>query len=124
VPGGLYRIRPTGKPMHLPTAFHATKDGLALTFTDPLAADSVKDLKNFGLRVWDLKRSANYGSPHLNERALKATAATLSKDGKTLTLTVPGLGPTRGLELWYSVTGADGRPVDGLYHGSILRMGE
>lgn len=124
VPGGLYRIRPTGKPMHLPTRFHATRDGLALTFTDPLAPDSVKDEKNFGLKVWDLKRSGNYGSPHLNERALKVSAASLSADRKTLTLTVPGLGPTRGLELWYSVTGADGRPVDGLYHGSILRMGE
>ena len=46
------------------------------------------------------------------------------EDTSGLTLTVPGLGPTRGLELWYSVTGADGRPVDGLYHGSILRMGD
>jgi putative heme-binding domain-containing protein len=124
VPGGLYRIRATGKPMYLPVAFHATKDGLALTFSEPLAAESVADVKNFGLKVWDLKRSANYGSPHLNEKALKVTAATLSTDRKTVTLTVPGLAPTRGLELWYSVIGADGRPVDGLYHGSILRMGE
>jgi len=84
----------------------------------------VSDLKNFGLRVWDLRRAANYGSPHLNERSLSVSAATLSEDHKTVTLTVPGLKPTWGLELWYSVVGADGRPVDGLYHGSIFKMGE
>jgi hypothetical protein len=122
-PGGLYRIRTTGKPMYLPTKFHATRDGLALTFTEPLAPESVNDLKNFGLRVWDLRRSANYGSPHLNERSLSVSAASLSKDGKTVTLTVPELRPTWGLELWYSVVGADGKPVDGLYHGSIFKMG-
>jgi hypothetical protein len=123
-PGGLYRIRATGKPACLPVGYHATKDGLALTFSDPLAAASVADVKNFGMKVWDLKRTANYGSPHVHERALKVSAAKLSEDRKTVTLTVPGLGPTWGLEVWYSVTGADGRAVDGLLHGSIHKMGE
>ncbi|HEX3148891.1 MAG TPA: DUF6797 domain-containing protein [Gemmataceae bacterium] len=123
-PGGLYRIRATGKPAYLPVGYHVTKEGLTLTFSDPLAADSVADAKNFGLKVWDLRRAANYGSPHINERALKVTAATLSADRKTVMLTIPGLAPTWGLELWYSVIGANGRPVDGLLHGSIQRMGE
>jgi hypothetical protein len=123
VPGGLYRIRATGKPAYLPVGYHVTRDGLALTFSDPLAADAAADPRNFGLKVWDLVRSANYGSPHVNERPLRVTAAALSPDRRTLTLTIPELRPTRGLELWYSVRGADGRDVDGLLHGSVRQRG-
>jgi len=74
-PGGLYRIRATGKPACLPVGYHITADGLALTFNDPLHADAVSDVRDFGLKVWDLLRSERYGSPHLNERPLRVTAA-------------------------------------------------
>src|SRR5207245_541505 len=114
---GLYRIRATGRPAHLPIGYHVMKSGIALTFSDPLAAESVSDPHNFGLKVWDLKRSASYGSPHLNEHPLTVTRASLSADRRTVTLEIPGLKPTWGLELWYSVTGADEREVDGLLHG-------
>jgi hypothetical protein len=122
-PGGLYRIRATGKPAHLPVGYHVTRDGLALTFSDPLRPDAAADPHNFGLKVWDLARSAKYGSDHLNERPLRVTAAKLSADRRTVALTVPDLRPTRGLELWYTVRGADGREVDGLLHGSARRIG-
>jgi putative heme-binding domain-containing protein len=124
VPGGLYRLRATGKPAYLPVGYHVTRDGLALTFSDPLHPDTAADLHNFGVKVWDLVRSERYGSDHVNERPLKVTASKLSPDRRTLTLTIPELRPTRGLELWYSVRGADGREVDGLFHGSVRRLGE
>lgn len=124
VPGGLYRIRATGKPACLPVGYHVTRNGLAVTFSDPLHEGAAADVRNFGLKVWDLQRSERYGSPHVNERPLKVTAASLSADRRTLTLTIPDLRPTRGLELWYSVRSADGREVDGLLHGTVHRMGE
>ena len=34
--GGLYRIRATGKEANLPTGLRAVKDGIILSFTDPL----------------------------------------------------------------------------------------
>jgi hypothetical protein len=77
-----------------------------------------------GLKVWDLMRSEEYGSAHLHERPLAVTAARLSVDRKTVTLTIPELRPTRGLELWYTVRGADGREVDGLLHGSVQQVVE
>lgn len=123
-PGGLYRIRATGKPAYLPVGYHVTRDGLSLTFSDPLRADAAADVHNFGLKVWDLVRSERYGSPHVHDRPLRVTAAALSADGRTLTLTIPELRPTRGLELWYSVRGADGREVDGLLHGTVHRLGD
>jgi putative heme-binding domain-containing protein len=122
-PGGLYRIRATGKPACLPIGYHVARAGLALTFSDPLDPSTAADARNFGLKVWDLVRSERYGSPHLNERALRVTAAELSADRRTVTLSIPELHPTRGLELWYSVPGADGQEVDGLLQGSILQLG-
>ncbi|CAN5370249.1 c-type cytochrome [soil metagenome] len=118
-PGGLYRIHATGRPAHLPVGYHVTPSGLAVTFSDPLAVNVADDPKGFGLKVWDLQRSEKYGSQHLNERALTVKRATLSADHRTVTLTIPDLRPTRGLELWYSVRGADGREVDGLLHCSV-----
>jgi hypothetical protein len=118
-PGGLYRIRPTGKPAYLPIGYHATSGGLAITFSDPLYADAALNPLDFGLKVWDLARTENYGSPHVNERPLRVIAAQLSADRRTVTLTIPDLRPTRGLELWYTVRGGDGREVDGLLHGSV-----
>jgi hypothetical protein len=123
-PGGLYRLRATGKPAYLPVGFHATRDGLALKFSEPLRPDATDDSREFGLKVWDLARSEKYGSPHVNERPLKVTAARLSSDRRTVVLTIPELRPTRGLELWYSVLGEDGREVDGLLHGTIHRLAE
>ena len=121
-PGGLFRIRATGKPAGLPVGYHVVADGLALTFSDPLHPDAAADPHAFGLKVWDLERSVRYGSSHRNERPLRVTAAKLSADRRTVTLTIPDLRPTRGLELWYSVRGADGREIDGLLHGSVNRM--
>jgi hypothetical protein len=55
----------------------------------------------------------------VNERALKVTSATLSDDLRTITLSIPQLRSTRGLELWYSIHGKDNSEVNGLLHGSI-----
>jgi hypothetical protein len=122
-PGGLYRLRATGKPAFLPVGYHVRSGEIALTFSDCLRPDSVEDAGNFGLKVWDLIRSEEYGSPHLNEQTLTVTSAKLSADRRTIILTVPQLRPTRGLELWYSIHGADDSDVSGLFHGSVRYLG-
>jgi putative heme-binding domain-containing protein len=123
-PGGLYRLRATGKPAFLPVGYHVGHGTLALTFSDSLRADSAEDPHNFGLKAWDLVRSEEYGSPHVNEHALEVTSATLSDDLRTITLSIPQLQPTRGLELWYSIHCADNSEVNGLLHGSIHEVPE
>jgi putative heme-binding domain-containing protein len=122
-PGGLYRLRATGKPAFLPVGYHVRRGEIALTFSDCLRPDSVEDARNFGLKVWDLVRSEEYGSPHVNEQTLTVTSAKLSADRRTITLSVPQLRSTRGLELWYSIHGADDSDVSGLFHGSINYLG-
>src|SRR5437764_3801586 len=68
-PGGFYRVRYTGKPTDLPVGLTARSGVVELNFTDPLDAASVADVKNYSVKVWGLKRSQNYGSPHVNEKS-------------------------------------------------------
>ncbi len=70
--GGLYRVR------HLQNRFTCRWDGSVLTrpmekasieisWSDPLDAKSLGRLQDQVVTVWGLKRSANYGSDHVNE---------------------------------------------------------
>jgi hypothetical protein len=119
--GGFYRVRHTGRPVDLPVGLRAKAGRMEITFTDPVAATA--DAKNFEVRVWDLKRSKNYGSKHINERPLAVAKATVSADGKTVTLDIPELAPTWGMEIRYRLTGADGRAVSGTIHNTIHKLG-
>ena len=121
-PGGLYRLRATGRPMHLPTGLLATKHGLQLTFTEPLDPASL-DVQQLRIKTWSLKRTANYGSQHHDEKQLKVRAAILSNDGKTLTLDVADLAPTWSMEIGYALRSAAGAPIQGVIHNTIHELG-
>jgi len=122
-PGGLYRLRATGQPMRLPRELHATKSGLKLTFTEPVDANKVKP-EQFQIQTWSLKRTANYGSKHFDEKALKVRGVTVSEDGKTVTLDVADLQPTWGMEIKYQLPFADGKTVEGVIHNTIHALTE
>lgn len=121
-PGGFHRVRPTGKPAHVPLRIHARSGGLDVTFSEALDAASV-DAEAFSLKVWALKRSANYGSKHIDEHALEITGARLGADGRTVALTVPQIAPTQCYELLVRVRGADGTAVERSLHGTIHKLG-
>ncbi len=122
-PGGLYRLRATGKPMHLPQGLNATTAGLKLTFTEPLDPASL-DSKSLQIKTWSLKRTADYGSKHYDEKSLQVRSATLSSDSKTVTLDVTGLRPTWCMEIKYRLRSATGAPVEGTIHNTIHQLGD
>jgi putative heme-binding domain-containing protein len=118
-PGGFYRVRYTGKPVDLPVGLKARTDVMTVEFTDALDAANAAEVKNYEVKVWDLKRSQNYGSNHLNERRLTVEKASLRPDGKTLQLKIAGLAPTWGMEIKYRLKGTDGRAVLGVINNTI-----
>jgi hypothetical protein len=118
-PGGFYRVRYTGKPVDLPVGLKAKSGGVELTFTDAIDLSNAADAKNYEIKVWGLKRSENYGSPHINERALTVSKAAPLADGKTVRLDIAGLAPTWGMEIKYRVKGTDGRAIVGVIHNTI-----
>jgi hypothetical protein len=118
-PGGFYRVRYTGKPADLPLGLKAKNSGIEVTFSDSIDPASAADVANYGIKVWGLERSQNYGSKHVNERTLPLTSATLRPDGKTVRLEIKGLAPTWGMEITYRLKGTDGRAIAGVIHNTI-----
>ncbi len=123
-PGGFYRIRATGKPMFLPTSLHATKTGLKIAFTGPIDRASASDSTHYSVKTWALKRTVNYGSDHYNEKALRITAASLCDDGRTVSLTLPEIQPTWGMEVKYWIKGSRGEPCEGTIHNTIHHLSD
>lgn len=123
-PGGFYRIRYTGKPAHLPAGLNAIKGGVRITFTDPVDAESAADPGNYRIKVWDLKRTASYGSKHYNERSLKVSSVSVSEDRRQVELIIPDIAPTWGMEIRYALKGANGETVTGNIHNTIHRLPE
>ena len=123
-PGGFYRIRHTGQPVHLPVGLRARSTGMELQFSGTLDAAAAKELERYSVKVWSLKRTANYGSKHYDERFLKVAAATVSSDGQTLLLDIPEIAPTWCMEIKYSLLSSDGTPVTGVIHNTIHALGD
>ena len=67
---------------------------------------------------------AKYGSDHYDEKPSKVTAATVSADGKTVTLEIADLKPTWCMEIKYAIKAADGEAVEGVIHNTIHQLGE
>jgi putative heme-binding domain-containing protein len=123
-PGGFYRIRYTGKPVYVPIGLKATKAGMVITFSGALDPKTAGDPKNFTVQTWSLKRSAQYGSKHYDEKPLKVTAARVSPDGKTVTLEIEDLKATWCMGIKYSIKAMDGSVVHGILHNTIHRLSE
>jgi putative heme-binding domain-containing protein len=123
-PGGFYRVRYTGKPVYLPIGLHARKSGMVIQFSGALDSKAAGDPRNYSVKTWSLKRSEQYGSKHYDEKPAKVTAATVSADGRTVTLEIDALQPTWSMEIRYDLKASDGSMVNGFLHNTIHRLGE
>ena len=126
--GGFYRVRYTGKPLHMANALHFVRDGIVLGFTDPLDAASATDPGNYNVTAWNYQWTANYGSPDfkLNGQEGRDTwrveSATLSADRKTVFLKVPDAQRVMQLHLVFNLVFADGAKVENFVHGTIHKL--
>lgn len=124
-PGGFYRIRKTKTPVHLPVELNARKGAIDIAFSDPLDSESLNAAKSpVTIKTWALKRTANYGSKHYDEKSLKVSGTRLSRDGKTLTVEIPGIEPVWQMSIQYQLTGIDGSPVTGEIQNTIHNLGK
>lgn len=118
-PGGLFRIRRTEKPLTIPVGLHAEPGRLDLEFALPLDAAAAVEAGNWQVRAWNLVRTKNYGSKHLDERDVPVTAAGLSSDGRRVSLTVPDFGPGWCYSVEWRLAAAGGGPIAGRLHGTL-----
>jgi hypothetical protein len=118
-PGGFFRIRRTSRPCLIPVTLHAEPGSLTLTFHEPLDRTAAAEPAAWKLTTWNLKRSANYGSDHLDETVRRITAAELSSDGRQVVLRAADFAATWCYALEWETTAADGAPVRGVLHGTL-----
>ncbi|MEZ6141655.1 MAG: DUF6797 domain-containing protein [Zavarzinella sp.] len=121
-PGGFYRVRFTGKEMAVPLDLQASEKQMTIRFSSKLDAKAAADASQYQVTVWDLKRNANYGSKHINERKLEISSVDVSPDGCSITLKLPKLEPTWGMEIKYSLKTASGQSVRNSIHSSIYHL--
>lgn len=121
-PGGFYRIRRTEVPAWVPKSLKANGEKLTIGLTEAVDSASAVSVENYAVMVWDLKRTANYGSKHFNERQLRVTAAKYSPDGTTIELTIPNLEPTWGMEIRCRWKSTNGESIERTIHNTIHRL--
>jgi putative heme-binding domain-containing protein len=121
-PGGFYRVRYTGQPVHLPTGLKARTRGMEITFASPVDRTVASDVKRYRVKTWSLKRTAGYGSKHYDEKPSRVTGVQVSADGKTVFLEIADIKPTWSMEIRYSLQGVGGEPVEGTIHNTIHNL--
>lgn len=122
--GGLYRIRYTGKKLHVPVKMKALSAGMQLTFSEKLDKASAENPENYTINTWDIKRSRKYGSKRFNEKSLSLSKITLSEDGKTVLIQSPELKPSWIMEILYDLKAADGKAFEGAIQNSVYELEE
>ncbi|SHN08879.1 Cytochrome C oxidase, cbb3-type, subunit III [Cyclobacterium lianum] len=121
--GGLYRIRMTDKPLHVPVGIEAQQDGVLLTFTEQLDEITARSADNYQVATWDLLRSRKYGSKHYNEQELQISEVELGSDGKSVKLKIPGIEPTWVMEINYQLKSGEGASLEGVVQNTIHQLG-
>jgi type 1 glutamine amidotransferase/cytochrome c553/glucose/arabinose dehydrogenase len=128
--GCLQRVRYTGKPVHLPLSVQTKRNGLAITFSDPLDRASAEDVGNYHLEQWNYRYAESYGSPDFKVSSpkeeghdmLRVESATLLADD-TVFLEINDLRPVNQLSIGYALRFADGEDTRHTIAYTIHRVG-
>ena len=116
---GFDRVRYTGKPVYSVRGLKVVKNGVELTFTQPLDRATATDAQNVSGKRWNYARTSNYGSPELSvadpkkrgRDNLDITATKLSADGRTLTVEIADFKPVMQETIKFNLKAADGTPI-------------
>ena len=120
--GGLYRIRYTGAPLHLPLEMKALATGIELRFASPLKKESAEDKDQYTIKTWELKRTRSYGSDRYDTKTLRIEDVQLSDDGRTVLINVPQIKPTWVMEISYELESENGNSFEGMVQNTIYEL--
>lgn len=129
--GGLYRIRHTGKALHLPLDLHATERGLVLTFSDPLEPERAKKTGSYSIERWNYLWRQQYGSKDyklsdgkIGRDKVAVKSAAVSKDGRSVFLEIEDMQPCMQMLIRYRLSGADGAKISQEIYNTIHKLGD
>ena len=113
-PYGLQRIAFGGKTPPEVHDIKLTKDGFDFTFTSAIDPKTVEKTDAFALKSYTYIYKSDYGCPETDTQPEKVTALKLSKDGKTVSVSVPNLKPGRVYD--FALTGVKTTAGENLLH--------
>jgi hypothetical protein len=130
--GSLQRVRYTGKKFVSPIRLSVERNGLRLTFTQPLDPKSAQDVQHWHVEQWDYRWSAEYGSKRwspsrpssVGQDAVPVRSVRLLDDDRTVFLEVVDLKPVMQMQIRYDLRTADGERVAGTVYNTIHRVAE
>jgi hypothetical protein len=130
--GCLQRVRHTGEPLRIPSAFAIHENGIRLTFSVPLDAELARDVESYGLEQWNFRWSEKYGSPDFKPSQpgvegrdpVRVKSARLLPDGKSVFLETEPLSPVMQFAVQYNLEDKDGEAVRGAFYTTINRVGK
>ena len=105
--GALTRVRYTGESITMPTGLKVVKDGIEITFTNPVDKEEATDPQAYAVSQWNYSYSENYGSSDYSvidpakqgQDKVKISSASISKDGKTVKLQIPNIKPVMQMRI-------------------------
>jgi hypothetical protein len=129
--GALHRVRYTGKPVELPTEFHARANGIEIGCPTALDKKVAADPGTWAVEQWNYKWTGNYGSPEFSPKDpnkkqhddLDVKKVRVSEDGKTVFLEIDGLGPVDQMKVTANLKDAAGKPVKWEIYNTIQKLG-
>ena len=120
--GCLQRVRYTGRPLELPVEFETYRDGVLLTFSNPIDEVAAGDPENYRVEQWNYRWSAAYGSPEFQvsnptqegRDEVEVLSATPIGDGgaQMVFLELKDFQPVDQLSIQMTLKAKDGRPLD------------
>ncbi|MEV7327765.1 ricin-type beta-trefoil lectin domain protein [Micromonospora sp. NPDC093244] len=88
---GLQKLTPNSTTAFEMLAMRATTAGFEVEYTQPVSAETAADLAaHYKIKQWRYVATSSYGGPKIDEETLTVTSATLSADGRKVTLAVDG----------------------------------
>jgi hypothetical protein len=120
--GGLYRIRYNNKPLPVPIALHALKSGVELRFANVLDAERAKEVNNYKVETWELKRSSKYGSDRYDPKTLEIDKAEVMSDGKGVKLFLNDIQPTDVMTITYDLIDSEGHTMKGTVQNTVYAL--
>ncbi|GAB3933713.1 hypothetical protein GCM10027614_05280 [Micromonospora vulcania] len=89
---GLQKLTPNSATTFEMLAMRATAAGFEVEYTQPVSAETAANLAaHYKVKQWRYQPTSSYGGPKIDEETLTVTSATLSADGKKVTLAISGL---------------------------------
>ena len=121
-PGGFHRVRYRGDGAHLPTQLAVHGKTISFTLSDPVDPVTSTETERYEVQSWDIRRSAHYGSQHYNERRLAVSNVELTRDGRTVRLTIPDLKPTWCMSIEMQLKDPSGKSFSREIHNTIHKL--